>query len=98
MGVIVSQAPPRPRRPYQAPDARNAPGSHPDLPPASEHVSRRIASAEWGDRVIDELAATLARRYPGLPGFTRRHLSLRMRQFYEVHRGDENVSALLTQT
>src|SRR4051794_9539668 len=29
-----------------------------------EHISRKIANAEWGDGVVDELAATLARRYP----------------------------------
>lgn len=44
-----------------------------------EYVSRKIASAEWGDAVVDELAAVLARRYPGLRGFTRRN-TFRMRQ------------------
>src|SRR3954471_17700616 len=36
-----------------------------------ELISRKVASAEWGDGVVDELAATLARRFPGLRGFTR---------------------------
>lgn len=61
-----------------------------------EHISRKIASAEWGDGVVDELAAALARRYPGLRGYTRRNL-FRMRQLYEAYRGHERVSPLVTQ-
>jgi hypothetical protein len=44
-----------------------------------EYISRKIASAEWGDGVVEELAASLARRFPGLRGFTRPNL-FRMRQ------------------
>ncbi len=54
------------------------------------------ASAEWGDGVVDELAGTIARQYPGMRGYTRRNLFW-MRQFFEAYRGDEKVSALLTQ-
>jgi predicted nuclease of restriction endonuclease-like (RecB) superfamily len=60
------------------------------------YISRKIASAEWGDGVVDELATTIAREYPGQRGFTRPNL-FRMRQFFEVYRGDEKVSALLRQ-
>ncbi len=60
-----------------------------------EYISKKIASAEWGDGVVEELAATIARRYPGMHGYTRRNL-FRMRQFYEAYRGDQKVSALLT--
>jgi predicted nuclease of restriction endonuclease-like (RecB) superfamily len=60
------------------------------------YLSRKIESAEWGDGVVEELAALLARRYPGLRGFTRRNL-FRMRQFYDAYRRHEKVSALLTQ-
>jgi hypothetical protein len=60
-----------------------------------ENISRKIATAEWGDGVVDELAADLARRYAGVRGYTRRNL-FRMRQFYEAYRGHEKVSALLT--
>jgi hypothetical protein len=49
-----------------------------------EHISRKIANAEWGDGVVDELAAALAGRFPGLRGFTRPNL-FRMRQFYEAY-------------
>lgn len=61
-----------------------------------EYISRKIASAEWGDGVVDELAATIGREYPGLRGYTRPNL-FRMRQFYEAYRADEKVSPLVRQ-
>ena len=61
-----------------------------------EYISRKIASAEWGDGVVDELARFLARTQPGLIGFTRRNL-FRMRQFYETYAGDTKVSPLVSQ-
>jgi predicted nuclease of restriction endonuclease-like (RecB) superfamily len=62
-----------------------------------EHISRKIAAAEWGDGVVDRLAAHIARTQPGLRGFTRPNL-FRMRQFYEAYaKVDERVSALLRQ-
>lgn len=60
------------------------------------HISRKIERAEWGDSVVGQLAEHLALTQPGLRGFTRRNL-FRMRQFYEAYRGDQKVSALLTQ-
>lgn len=60
------------------------------------YISRKIENAEWGDAVVTQLAEHLARTQPGLRGFTRRNL-FRMRQFYETYRGDEKVSAVLTQ-
>ncbi len=61
-----------------------------------EYISKKIETAEWGDSVVDELAATLARRYPGLRGYTRRNL-FRMRQFFEAYRREKKVSPLVTQ-
>ena len=61
-----------------------------------EHISRKIAAAEWGDGVVDQLAVYIAKTQPGLRGFTRRNL-FRMRQFYDTYQGDAKVSALLTQ-
>jgi hypothetical protein len=43
-----------------------------------EYISRKIAKAEWGDGVVEELASSLAWRFPGLRGFTRPNL-FRMR-------------------
>jgi len=31
-----------------------------------EYISRKIASAAWGDGVVEELASSLARQFPGL--------------------------------
>ncbi|MBK8319970.1 MAG: DUF1016 family protein [Betaproteobacteria bacterium] len=61
-----------------------------------EVISRKIAGAEWGDGVVDQLAEHIARSQPGLRGFTRRNL-FRMRQFYEAYQDNQIVSALLTQ-
>ncbi len=61
-----------------------------------EVISRKIAAAEWGDGVVEQLAEHIARTQPGLRGFTRPNL-FRMRQFYEAYRDDEKVSALLRQ-
>lgn len=60
------------------------------------YISKKIASAEWGESVVDELAATIARQYPGMRGYTRRNL-FRMRQFFEAYRGQKKVSPLVTQ-
>lgn len=61
-----------------------------------QYISRKIAAAEWGDAVVDQLARHLARTFPGLRGFTRRNL-FRMRQFYEAYTGNKKVSPLVTQ-
>jgi hypothetical protein len=37
-------------------------------------ISGKIKAAEWGDGVVDRLAEFIARREPGLRGFTRRNL------------------------
>ncbi len=61
-----------------------------------EYISKKIASAEWGDGVVVELARAIARRYPGIRGFTRPNL-FRMRQFFEAYRHYEKVSPLVRQ-
>ena len=61
-----------------------------------EYISKKIASAEWGDGVVDELARAIARQYPGMRGYTRPNL-FRMRQFYEAYRSDQKVSSLMRQ-
>jgi predicted nuclease of restriction endonuclease-like (RecB) superfamily len=60
-----------------------------------EIISRKIAAAEWGDGVVEQLAAHIAQTQPGLRGFTRRNL-FRMRQFYETYKADAIVSPLVT--
>ena len=61
-----------------------------------ERISHRIAAADWGDGVVDQLAAHIAQTQPTAQGFTRRNL-FRMRQFYETYRDDLKVSPLVTQ-
>lgn len=61
-----------------------------------QRISQKIAQAEWGDGVVDELARYLAQTQPGLRGFTRPNL-FRMRQFYEAYPDPEFVSAMLRQ-
>ena len=61
-----------------------------------EYISRKIESAEWGDGVVDELAVSLGRRFPGIRGFTRRNL-FRMRQFFEAYRRHKKVPSLMAQ-
>jgi predicted nuclease of restriction endonuclease-like (RecB) superfamily len=59
-------------------------------------ISRKIQAADWGDGVVDELAAFIARKEPNLRGFTKRNL-FRMRQFYEAYVTDSIVSPLVSQ-
>ncbi len=59
-------------------------------------ISSKIAAAEWGEGVVDQLAAYIARFQPGLRGFTRSSL-FRMRRFFELYQGDENVAPLVRQ-
>ncbi len=61
-----------------------------------EYISRKLASAAWGEGVVDQLARFIAQRHPDLKGFTRPNL-FRMRQFYEAYRDDEKVSPLVRQ-
>jgi len=61
-----------------------------------EYISGKIASAAWGESVVEQLAAFLARRHPEIKGFTRASL-FRMRQFYEAYRGNQIVAPLARQ-
>lgn len=57
------------------------------------YISRKIEAAEWGDGVVPQLAAYIARAQPGMRGFTTSNL-FRMKKFYETYR-DEPISAPL---
>ena len=61
-----------------------------------EYISRKLASAAWGEGVVDELAYYINRRHPELRGFARPNL-FRMCQFYDTYRHDPKVSTLLRQ-
>ena len=61
-----------------------------------KYLSGLCTSSGFGDKVIDEVAAYVAKANPGVKGFNRRGL-YRMKQFYETYRDDEFVSPLVTQ-
>jgi DUF1016 N-terminal domain len=57
-------------------------------------ISRKIEAAEWGDGVVEQLAAYDAQTQPELRGFTRTNL-FRVRKFYETYSGDEKVAPVV---
>ncbi|WP_218081640.1 PDDEXK nuclease domain-containing protein [Anthocerotibacter panamensis] len=61
-----------------------------------EYISHKLASANWGEGVVVQLAHYLAEHHPELKGFTRANL-FRMRQLFETYRQDEKVAPLLRQ-
>ena len=61
-----------------------------------QYIYRKLETAAWGEGVVDALSAYIQRHHPNLRGYTRRNL-FRMRQFFDAYKGQEKVSALLTQ-
>jgi len=61
-----------------------------------QYISQRLASSEWGQKTIEQLATFIQHQEPGIKGFEKRNL-YRMRQFYETYPNFEIVSSLLTQ-
>ncbi|MFC2146083.1 DUF1016 N-terminal domain-containing protein [Acidobacteriota bacterium] len=61
-----------------------------------KYISQKVATAEWGTSVVNNLADYLKAKQPDLKGFSRRGL-YRMKQFYETYKDAEKVSPLVTQ-
>ena len=61
-----------------------------------EYISRRVASAEWGQGTVEALAEAIRRRYPGATGYSARNL-WRMSQFFEIYCGQPKLSPLVTE-
>lgn len=61
-----------------------------------EYISKQSETMGYGDAFVQKLADYFAENYPDLKGFNRRGL-YRMKQFYELYKGNEKVSTLLTQ-
>ncbi|AKJ31976.1 hypothetical protein AAW51_5285 [Caldimonas brevitalea] len=59
-----------------------------------EYISGKLATAEWGEGVVESLARHLMRTVPELRGFSVQNL-WRMRQFFDTYRGDAGLSALV---
>lgn len=61
-----------------------------------KYISQKVATAEWGTSVVNNLADYLKAKQPDLKGFSRRGL-YRMKQFFETYKDAEKVSPLVTQ-
>lgn len=60
------------------------------------YISCKIEAAEWGEKVVAQLAEYIDRRMPGTRGFSRPNL-FRMKQFYEAYRNNPIVSPVVRQ-
>lgn len=58
------------------------------------YISERIASAEWGDGVVTQLAEYISKTAPDLKGFSDKNL-WRMKQFYETYASEPKLSPLV---
>ncbi|OQX11907.1 MAG: hypothetical protein BWK73_16440 [Thiothrix lacustris] len=56
-------------------------------------ISERVSNAQWGKRVVSELAEFIAENEPTLKGFSDKNL-WRMKQFYETYQGNEKLATL----
>ena len=61
-----------------------------------EYLSEESQNAAFGDKYIDTIAKEIQDMFPGIKGFNRRGL-YRMKQFYELYKGNLTVSPLVTQ-
>lgn len=58
------------------------------------YISDRIASAEWGDGVVPQLAKYISKTAPDLKGFSDKNL-WRMKQFYETYSSEPKLLPLV---
>ena len=61
-----------------------------------EYLTQKISRDGWGEGTVEDLAATIQRRYPGVTGYSARNL-WRMSQFYETYRDQPKLSPLVTE-
>jgi predicted nuclease of restriction endonuclease-like (RecB) superfamily len=59
-----------------------------------QHLSQKVALEGWGQGTVQQLAAWLQKREPGLRGFSASSL-WRMKQFFETYQGDEVLAPLV---
>ena len=61
------------------------------------YISHRVASSEWGQGVVKQLAAFIRQQQPNVSGFSDKNL-WRMKQFYETYaQAPEKISTVLRQ-
>ena len=58
-----------------------------------EYISEKVKLADWGKNTVEQLANFIQNNAPETKGFNARNL-WRMKQFYEVYRGDTKLSTL----
>ena len=61
-----------------------------------KYISIKIKQNSWGKNIVEELAYFIKEKEPNIKGFTARNM-WRMKQFYEIYKNNEKLSALLTQ-
>jgi len=59
-----------------------------------EFVSKRINEGVWGKAVVEELAAYIQTKWPGIKGFSPQNI-WRMKQFYETYHDNKFLSPLV---
>jgi predicted nuclease of restriction endonuclease-like (RecB) superfamily len=59
-----------------------------------EYISRKIADEDWGKGTVTALADHIRRRHPGRSGFSASNL-WRMRQFFELYRGEPKLAPVV---
>lgn len=59
-------------------------------------ISQKLQQAEWGEKVVSNLATYIEQHQPNLRGFTYRNL-MRMRTFYEAYASNAELQALAFQ-
>jgi predicted nuclease of restriction endonuclease-like (RecB) superfamily len=60
-------------------------------------ITEKQRTANWGDAVVEQLAADLRLEFPGIGGFSRRNIFY-MREFYLAYGSQEKVQPLVAQT
>lgn len=61
-----------------------------------QFVNEQVETSGWGKSVVEEMAKYIAFKKPSMRGFSARNI-WRMKQFYETYRGNEKLSAVLTE-
>lgn len=61
-----------------------------------EQISLKIATSEWGNAIVSQLARSIQLNEPELKGFSDKNL-WRMKQFYETYRDYPKLSTLLSE-
>ncbi len=59
-----------------------------------QYIYQRVEQSEWGQSVVQELAAYLDRTEPGLKGFSDKNL-WRMKQFFETYKDSPKLSPVV---